>query len=226
MLTPMKYMALLSLIALWLAAPAAARIISVKPVDGVPGKVIAAPPEVLDGAIASSTHMVGFDERQNVLLTQDPQVDGGTITRGTRVNSHMILFNLPDDPDGFATPSEWFFGAQAENEWLFSGPVLGVMSDINGLLEAASTERLGARAPIHPAPLSCAALKKMTPMMALARSGCAYECLSGSLATGFVSSRVCYRWHAIRFKTAEHSSQKMRTTGDEFHDRADHTRNR
>ena len=146
----MKYMALLSLIALWLAAPVAARILSVKPIDGVPGKIIAAPPEVLDGTIASFTHMVGFDERQNVLLTQDLKVDGGTIARGTRVNSHMILFNLPDDPDGSATTSEWFFGARAENEWIFSGPVLGVMSDMDGLLEDASTERLGARTTVYP----------------------------------------------------------------------------
>ena len=69
MRTSIAYMAIFGLIAAWLAAPVAARIISVKPIDGVPGKIIAAPPEVLDGAIASSSHMVGFDERQNVLLT-------------------------------------------------------------------------------------------------------------------------------------------------------------
>ena len=62
----------------------------------------------------------------------------------------MILFNLPDASDGSAAPSEWFFGAQAENEWVFSGPVLGVMSDMDGLLEAASTETLGARTTAYP----------------------------------------------------------------------------
>ena len=150
MRTSIAYMAIFGLIAAWLAAPVAARIISVKPIDGVPGKIIAAPPEVLDDAIASSIHMVGFDERQNVLLTQDLTIDGGTIARGTRVNSHMILFNLPDASDGSAPPSEWLFGAQAENEWIFSGPVLGVMSDRDGLLEAASTKTLGARATAYP----------------------------------------------------------------------------
>lgn len=150
MRTPMKYVVLLGLITAGLAAPVAARILSVKPIDGVSGKIIAAPPQVLDGSIASSTHTVGFDERQNVLLSRDLQVDGGTIARGTRINSHMILFNLPDDSDGFATPSEWNFGAQAENEWVFSGPILGVMSDMDGLLEAASTESLGARATMYP----------------------------------------------------------------------------
>ena len=150
MRTSIAYMAIFGLIAAWLAAPVAARIISVKPIDGVPGKIIAAPPEVLDGAIASSAHMVGFDERQNVLLTHDLRVDGGTIARGTRVNSHMILFNLPDASDGSAAPSEWFFGARAENEWIFSGPVLGVMSDMDGLLEAASTDTLGARTTAYP----------------------------------------------------------------------------
>ena len=147
---PMTYMALVGLIAAWQAAPANARIVSVKPIDGVPGKIIAAPTRVLDGAIASSTHMVGFDERQNVLLDRDLEVDGGMIAKGTRVNSHMILFNLPDNSDGTAAPSEWFFGARAENEWIFSGPVLGVMSDMDGLLEAESTERLGAPATAYP----------------------------------------------------------------------------
>jgi hypothetical protein len=150
MRAPLIYLAIFSLFAAWLAAPAAARIISVKPIDGAPGKVIAAPPEVLDGAIASATHMVGFNERQNVLLNRDLEVDGGTIAKGTRVNSHMILFNLPDDDGGSAAPSEWNFGARAENEWVFSGPVLGVMSDTDGLLEAASTETLGSRTTTYP----------------------------------------------------------------------------
>lgn len=44
-----------------------ARILSVTPVEGIPGKIIAAP--ALDSAVASATHMLGFDERQNGLTT-------------------------------------------------------------------------------------------------------------------------------------------------------------
>ena len=150
----MKSIALIGLIATWQAAPVAARIISVKPIDGLPGKIINAPPAALDSAVASSTHMVGFDERQNVLLSQGLKVDGGIVARGTRVNSHMILFDLPDyssnNTDSAEEPSEWFVGALADNEWVFSGPVLGVMSDMDGLFETATTEQLGARETTYP----------------------------------------------------------------------------
>ena len=150
----MIYLALLGLLTSWQAAPVVARIISVKPIEGLPGKIINAPNEALDHAVTSSTHMVGFDERQNVLLSQDLKVDSGVIAKGTRVNSHMILFNLPDyspdNSDGAEAPSEWLSGALSDNEWAFSGPVLGVMSDTDGLLEAASTEILGARATTYP----------------------------------------------------------------------------
>lgn len=154
MRTQLMHMAFSGLAAICLVLPIEARILSVKPVHGVPGKIISAPSKALDDVIASSTHMVGFDERQGVLLTRDIRVDGGTIARGTRVNSHMILFNLPDDPprnsEGAADSGEWFYGAVAENEWIFSGPVLGVMSDTDGLLEAATTEMLGAPKTIYP----------------------------------------------------------------------------
>jgi len=98
--------------------------------------------------------MIGFNERQNVLLIQDLKVDGGIIAKGIRVNSHMTLVNLPyyspDNSDGAEGPFEWFSGALSDNEWVFSGAVLGVMSDTKGLLEAASTEILGARATTYP----------------------------------------------------------------------------
>ena len=82
--------------------------------------------------------MIGFNERQNVLLIQDLKVDGGIIAKGIRVNSHMTLVNLPyyspDNSDGAEGPFEWFSGALSDNEWVFSGPVLGVMSGTKGLL--------------------------------------------------------------------------------------------
>ena len=117
-----------------------ARILSVTPIEGNPGKIIAAPPQALDSAVASATHMLGFDERQNVLLTQDLKVDEGVITKGTRVNSHMILYNLPDEE----------FGSFAANEWIFAGEVIAVMSDTDGTLEAASNKLLGAPGTIYP----------------------------------------------------------------------------
>lgn len=140
------------LLALCFGLSANARMISVKPIDGLPGKIIDAPARALDDTIASATHMIGFDERQNVLLSRDLPVDGGHIKKGTWVDSHMILFNLPDArSNGGDEPTEWFTGAQAENEWNFSGPVIGVMSDMDGQLEAASSDLLGAPKTTYPA---------------------------------------------------------------------------
>ena len=104
----------------WTAMPGSARILSVTPVEGIPGKIIAAPAQALDSAVASATHMLGFDERQNVLLTADLKVDNDIVPKGTRVNSHMILYNTPDGD----------FGSFAHNEWVFSGTIIGVMSPV------------------------------------------------------------------------------------------------
>ena len=117
---------------------ARARILDVVAVDGAPGQIIAAPPQVMDSDYASP-RMTGFDERQNVLLEADLPVDGGTIPKGTRVSSHMILFNVPDSEPGGAS----------ENIWVFSGPVIGVMSDVDGQLEAGSAF-LGAPGTAYP----------------------------------------------------------------------------
>lgn len=125
----------------WLVATAAsATILEVTPVAGLPGRIIAAPAEALDHAIASATHMLGFDERQDVRLAADIAVDDGVIPAGTQVSSHMILLNVPD-----GTPSA--FGI---NDWRFSGRIIGVMSDRDGQLEAASTPLLGAPATRYP----------------------------------------------------------------------------
>jgi hypothetical protein len=131
------------LVGIWSGAavpPADGRILSVKPIEGIPGRIIAAPRQALDGAIASSTHMLGFDERQNVVLSKDLGVDNGVIPKGTRVDSHMILYNTPEEA----------LGSYAQNEWVFSGSVLGVMSDTDGLYEAASNDILGAPGTSYP----------------------------------------------------------------------------
>lgn len=131
---------LVAICASYIPGQSLARLLSVTALEGTPGRIIAAPAQALDSAVASATHVLGFDERQNVLLTADLKYDGGTLKKGTRVNSHMILYNVPDES----------FGAFALNEWVFSGTVLGVMSDEDGAREAASSEVLGAAGTSYP----------------------------------------------------------------------------
>ncbi len=124
-----------------LAAPVPrAEILGVTNLDGVPGRIVPPPGQALDHAVASDTHMLGFNERQDVLLKNDLAVDGGVIPAGTRVSSHLILLNVSDG--AWST-----FG---ENEWMFSVPVIGVMSDVDGTLEAQSTPLLGAPGTDYP----------------------------------------------------------------------------
>jgi hypothetical protein len=81
---------------------------------------------------------VGFDEAQGVItpdaFTTD---DGKVIPAGTLVDSHMIFFNrqlVAFDP----------ISTHFEVVWTFKRPIIGVMSDVNGILEAASTAAIGA----------------------------------------------------------------------------------
>ena len=100
---------------------------------GTAAAKIAAPADVRDDA-ATNTGQQGFDEKQNVLLGADLAVDGDTIAAGTRVDSHMIFLNTEGD-----TLAEHF-----RVLWTFSGTILGVMSNVNGSLEANSSAILGA----------------------------------------------------------------------------------
>ena len=103
------------------------------------GAIVAAPTSVLDDAAdctlaGNGCVMLGFDEQQGVSLGSALSVDGGgTIAAGTLVNSHMIFLNTPG-----TTRNE------SNATWFFDGIVLGVMSDRNGSLEAASNGELGA----------------------------------------------------------------------------------
>jgi hypothetical protein len=103
------------------------------------GAIVTAPTSVLDDAAdctlaGNGCVMLGFDEQQGVSLGSALSVDGGgTIAAGTLVNSHMIFLNTPG-----TTRNE------SNATWLFDGIVLGVMSDRNGSLEAASNGELGA----------------------------------------------------------------------------------
>ena len=132
-----------------LAPPVSARIEKVENVNGVSGKTIAAPPGVADGAIADNDHMLGFDERQNVVLDRDLAVDDGIIPTGTMISSHMILLNVPDDG----------WSASGVNDWTFSERIIGVMSDIDGELEAESTPFLGASGTRYPTPFGLRGLE-------------------------------------------------------------------
>jgi len=107
---------------------------------GTAAEIIAAPTDLLDDLV-TNTGMQGFDEQQNVLLTAPLSVDGGTIAAGKRVDSHMIFFN-----NATTTGLTHF-----DVEWTFARKILGVMSDSDGNLEAASTPFLGAIGTNYPA---------------------------------------------------------------------------
>ncbi len=92
----------------------------------------AAPTDALDNFV-TTTQMRGFNEAQGVLTTVAHAVDGGSIAAGTLVDSHMIFLNS--------------LGSNALKHysvvWTFDNPIIGVMSDIGGTMEAASSFELG-----------------------------------------------------------------------------------
>lgn len=101
---------------------------------GTAPAIIAAPSDALDD-IVFNTGMEGFDEAQGVTTSVAHGIDGGGfIPAGSLVDSHMIFLNS----QGTAQLSH------SQVVWTFSGLILGVMSDLNGNLEAASTFELGA----------------------------------------------------------------------------------
>lgn len=104
--------------------------------------IIAAPASVVnDPPGAVNTAQQAFDEQQGVVLPAALAVDSGVLAAGTTVNSHMIFLNI----DGAGSASD--LGV----EWTFDGPIIGVMSDQGGVLEAASSALLGAAGTIYPA---------------------------------------------------------------------------
>ncbi|GAA5218741.1 hypothetical protein ACFSJ3_09345 [Corallincola platygyrae] len=124
------------------ASSALAAIIGVS--DG--GRLIDAPAVIDDDSIMctafspeQSCEMLGFDEKQGVSLAAPLEVDGGEILGGD-VNSHMIFLN-----------TEGRLFASLSVDWWFDGKIIGVMSDRNGKLEAASSELLGAGGTSYPA---------------------------------------------------------------------------
>lgn len=100
--------------------------------------IVPPPPSVFDSAPGVFTGgQVGFDELQGVVLAVPIAFDGGgLIPVGTKVDSHMIFMN---QPDGSPYGTLGHIGVT----WTFSGPILGVMSDSDGVLEGLSTGVLG-----------------------------------------------------------------------------------
>jgi hypothetical protein len=121
---------------LWLAPVAHADLISVIGPNSSAGAaplIIPAPSDILDDFV-TNTAMQGFNEAQGVFTTVPHAIDGGgAIPAGTLVNSHMVFLNSA--------------GTTAISHvnvlWTFDGPILGVMSNAAGTLEAASTFELG-----------------------------------------------------------------------------------
>ena len=102
------------------------------------GAIITAPADVSDDA-ATNMMLEGFDEQQNVLLTSDLLVDGGSVMAGATIDSHMIFLN-----------SEGVTSLSSSAIFEFTGNILGVMSDRGGRLEALSNSFLGAAGTVYP----------------------------------------------------------------------------
>jgi hypothetical protein len=75
----------------------------------------------------------GFDEQQGVVLSRTINVDGGTIAKGMKVDSHLIFLNTQG-------------GTRADDtqKWTFGGDILGVMSNKSGSLMDDSNDLLAA----------------------------------------------------------------------------------
>ena len=104
--------------------------------------IISAPLSVIDDAPgATNGAQQAFDEQQDVLLGAPLPVDVGAVPAGIKVDSHMIFLNTI-----VGTPQTIDQGVV----WGFDGPIVGVMSDNNGALEAASNVLLGAPGTVYP----------------------------------------------------------------------------
>ncbi len=105
--------------------------------------IIAAPADVSDDA-AINTGQQGFNEAQGIVTALAYDTDQGSIAAGTRVDSHMIFLNSQGN-----TLVEHF-----RVTWEFSGDILGIMANIGGSHEAASSGELGAAGTTYPSAFS------------------------------------------------------------------------
>jgi len=109
---------------------------------GAFAEIIDAPADVREDASFNMAQQ-GFDEVQDYTLLTDLAVDDGSIVAGLTVDSHMIYLNTGPGHD--MTVANQFGVA-----WIFSGDILGVMSNRSGSLEINSNSALGAPGTIYP----------------------------------------------------------------------------
>lgn len=102
---------------------------------GSAAAIISAPSSATN-SVAFNSAQQGFNERQGVTLGAALGVDGGTLAAGLVVDSHMIFLNKQNGVSGTLS--------HTSVAWTFSGTILGIMTDVNGALESASTSILGA----------------------------------------------------------------------------------
>lgn len=125
----------LAAIAVQMMVPMAAKAVVVDGPDIIP-----APSSTEDSAPgAENQGQQAFDERQCVKLTAPLDVDEGGLMGGTTVDSHMIFLNPIDNIEVTETTT-----------WTFSTPIIATISDMNGDLEAASNDLLGAPGTFYP----------------------------------------------------------------------------
>lgn len=107
---------------------------------------IIAPPLDLTNNGYSNSGIEVFDELQSVVLASDIVVDGtaigvnGSIAAGTTVDSHMIVFNKGETVRGRPTHG---LTPDAPVRIFFDAPILGVMSDFEWSMVAATNAVLG-----------------------------------------------------------------------------------
>jgi len=106
-------------------------------------EIIPAPESVLDGPVgAENLGQQGFDERECVTLAEPLAIDGGgELPAGAIVDSHMIFLNPVDE-----------VLTDVSETWIFSTPIVATMSDMDGELEAASSDVLGAPGTMYSSP--------------------------------------------------------------------------
>lgn len=108
------------------------------------GVIIAPPASVFDNPGGATGDMQqGFNEKQNVLVTDPIATDLGSIPVGLTVSSHMIFLNPASG-----------FGSHGNVSWTFDGIILGVMSDGGGTLEFASDSQLANPGTAYPTPFA------------------------------------------------------------------------
>ena len=132
------------------ALPASAALLSTNgspSSTGAKAAIIAAPANVNDDQ-AYNEAIQAFNEVIGYTLTADLAVDGDTIAKGTRVDSHMIFLN--SGPGNNRALIEHGFNGDAAATFTFDGTILGVMSNSNGSFEVASSSFLGASGTIYP----------------------------------------------------------------------------